>query len=76
MTAQLITCAIHVTDNGNGTMTARAMFEPENVPITFAVRNYLVAAERYLATRWPALTFRKTGWSANASQAIYHFHGI
>jgi len=67
--------AIHVRDNGDGTMTARQMFQPEDVPFTFAARNYLTAAERYLANRWPALTFRKVGSSANAAEAIYHFDG-
>lgn len=70
------TCAIHVTDNWNGTMTARSMLDADNAPATFEATNYLTAAECYLAARWPALTFRKTGWSANISQAIYHFDSI
>lgn len=67
--------AIHVRDNGDGTMTARAMFELENVPSTFAANNYLTAAHQYLEARWPSLKFRKVGWSANATEAVYHFTG-
>lgn len=76
MTKTNTTCAIHVTDNGDGTMTARSMFEADNAPATFEAHNYLTVAQRYLATRWPELTFRKAGWSANLREAIYHFDSI
>lgn len=76
MTKTKKTFAIHVSDNGNGTMTARSMFDSDTAPATFAATNCLTAAECYLATRWPSLNFRKAGWSANLREAIYHFDGI
>ena len=66
--------AIHVRDNQDGTMTARQMNVAETVPLTFRANHYLTAAERYLANRWPALEFRKVGFSANSVEAIYHFN--
>ena len=65
--------AIHVHDNGDGTMTVRAMYEPAHVPFTFRASHYQTAAERYLANRWPESNYRKIGWSASATDAIYHF---
>ena len=64
---------IHVRDNHDGTMTARQMHVTEANPSTYFTRSYLSAAELYLAGKWPGLLYKKTGWSANASEAIYHF---
>ena len=66
--------AIHVRDNQDGTMTARQMFVEDSTPFTFRANHYLTACERYLANRWPALNFRKSGWSANSVEAVYHFN--
>lgn len=67
---------IHITDNNDGTMTARAMYEPESVPFTFKSGSYLTTAERYLSSRWPLSNYKKTGWSANSTQAIFHFSEV
>ena len=65
--------AIHVTDNNNGVMSAYEMFSADKKPMHFACDNYLAAAQMYLENHYPGLRFTKSGWSANLTQAIYHF---
>lgn len=68
--------AVHVRDNGDGTMRARVMFQPDDAGVDFQTGNYLSAARSLLAARWPGAEFRKAGWSANEREAIYHFAAV
>lgn len=65
--------AIHVREVGAGQMVARCMYDPEGPTYEIATTNFLTAARTYLARRWPERAFDKKGWSANATEAIYHF---
>jgi len=67
---------IYITDNNDGTMTAREMYAPDSPSITFKSGSYLTTAERYLSSRYPLSNYKKTGWSANNVQAIYHFSEV
>lgn len=67
---------IHIRDNNNGVMTAREMYAPDKAAMHFATDNYLSAAQMFLENHYPDSRFNKTGWSANASEAIYHFNVV
>lgn len=65
--------SVHVTDIGSGKMRARLMFRADPKSVEVESANYLDAARALLRSVWPGTEFRKVGWSANASEAIYHF---
>ncbi len=67
---------IHIREIAPGKMTVRAMFEQDAPVHEIATTNFLTAARTYLAMRWPRDSFGKIGWSANATEAVYHFNRI